>query len=43
MLSIGVVTFSIHDEGDGLWDSAVIIDNFAWSVDPVEEGTEALE
>jgi hypothetical protein len=33
------LTFSIHDEGDGIYDSAVIIDNFQWSPVPVEPGT----
>jgi len=31
--------FSIHDEGDGIYDSAVILDNFQWSAVPVEPGT----
>ena len=31
--------FSIHDEGDGIYDSAVILDNFQWSAEPVDEGT----
>ncbi len=33
------LTFSIHDEGDGIYDSMVILDNFAWSLSPVEQGT----
>ncbi|MEE9308418.1 MAG: hypothetical protein V3V57_12925, partial [Spirochaetia bacterium] len=24
------LTFSIHDEGDGIYDSLVILDNFQW-------------
>ncbi len=34
--------FSIHDEGDGYLDSAVIIDNFQWSLVPVDEGTQII-
>lgn len=30
------IIFSIHDEGDGVLDSAVIIDNFRWGFDDVE-------
>ena len=33
------LTFSIHDEGDGIYDSTVILDNFQWSPDPVDPGT----
>jgi hypothetical protein len=33
------LTFSIHDEGDGIYDSLVILDNFQWSIEPVEPGT----
>ncbi len=33
------LTFSIHDEGDGIYDSMVILDNFQWSLDAVEPGT----
>ncbi len=33
------LTFSIHDEGDGIYDSMVIIDNFQWSIEPVDPGT----
>jgi hypothetical protein len=33
------LTFSIHDEGDGIYDSLVIIDNFQWSLDEVDPGT----
>ena len=29
------ITFSIHDEGDGVLDSAVAIDNFQWHTAPV--------
>lgn len=36
------LTFSIHDEGDGVLDSGVIIDNFAWSNEPVDDGTDVL-
>jgi hypothetical protein len=36
------LTFSIHDEGDGLLDSAVILDNFAWSLNTVEPGTDLI-
>ncbi len=31
------LTFSIHDEGDNIYDSCVIIDNFQWITTPVEE------
>jgi hypothetical protein len=37
------LTFSIHDEGDCVWDSIVFIDNFQWSGDPVEGGTTPIE
>lgn len=30
------LTFSIHDEGDHDWDSAVILDNFRWEVEEVD-------
>lgn len=33
------LTFSIHDEGDGIYDSTAIVDNFQWSPDPVDPGT----
>jgi hypothetical protein len=33
------LTFSIHDEGDGIYDSVVILDNFQWSIDAVDPGT----
>jgi hypothetical protein len=33
------LTFSIHDEGDGIYDSMVILDNFQWSIEPVDPGT----
>jgi hypothetical protein len=36
------VTFSIHDEGDGVWDSTVILDNFQWSLNPVDPGTDLI-
>ena len=29
------ITFSVHDEGDHILDSAVILDNFRWVVTPV--------
>lgn len=33
------ITFTIHDEGDGVWDSAVLIDNFQFSTqDPPGDG-----
>jgi len=28
--SIIEIIFSLHDEGDGILDSAVVIDNFRW-------------
>jgi hypothetical protein len=28
--------FSIHDEGDGILDSAVVLDNFRWQTVPIE-------
>jgi hypothetical protein len=37
------LTFSIHDEGDCVWDSIVFIDNFQWLGDPVEGGTTPIE
>jgi len=30
------LTFSIHDEGDHILDSAVILDNFRWEIEPVD-------
>jgi hypothetical protein len=36
------LTFSIHDEGDGIYDSVVILDNFRWSLTPVVGGTEPI-
>ncbi len=30
------LTFSIHDEGDSILDSAVIIDNFRWQTVPID-------
>lgn len=30
------LTFSIHDEGDHDWDSAVLLDNFRWEVEEVD-------
>jgi len=37
------LTFSIHDEGDCIYDSIVFIDNFKWSVEPVTGGTVPIE
>ncbi|MDY0001182.1 MAG: choice-of-anchor L domain-containing protein, partial [Polyangia bacterium] len=31
------IIFSIHDEGDNILDSAVIIDNFRWHTVPIED------
>ncbi len=31
------ITFSIHDEGDHILDSAVLIDNFRWVAEPVDD------
>ncbi len=36
------ITFSIHDEGDCVWDSIAFIDNFTWSTQPVEPGTDPI-
>ena len=33
------LTLSIHDEGDGIYDSLVILDAFRWEVGPFEAGT----
>ncbi len=30
------LTFSVHDEGDGVLDSAVVIDNFRWQTVPID-------
>jgi hypothetical protein len=30
------LTFSVHDEGDHILDSAVLIDNFRWEIEPVD-------
>ncbi len=30
------ITFSIHDEGDNVLDSAVVIDNFRWQTVPID-------
>lgn len=30
------ITFSIHDEGDEILDSAVVIDNFRWQTVPID-------
>ena len=30
------ITFSIHDEGDNIYDSCVILDNFQWVTSPVD-------
>ncbi len=37
------LTFSIHDEGDCVFDSIAFIDNFQWLGDPVEGGTVPIE
>jgi hypothetical protein len=37
------LTFSIHDEGDCVWDSAVFIDNFQWLGEPVVNETTPIE
>ena len=29
--------FSIWDEGDGVWDSAVFLDNFRWHTTPIQD------
>ena len=34
------LTFSIHDEGDGIYDSVVLIDNFQWEANPTSLVTE---
>ncbi len=36
------LTFSIHDEGDCVFDSIVFIDNFRWHTEAVEPGTEPV-
>jgi hypothetical protein len=33
------ITFSIHDEGDGIYDSLVILDDFRWLAGAVTPGT----
>ena len=33
------LTFSIHDEGDCVWDSIVFLDNFHWLGDAPDPGT----
>jgi hypothetical protein len=38
-----VMTFSIHDEGDCIYDSITFIDNWKWSTEPVEPGTHPVE
>jgi len=30
------LTFSVHDEGDGVLDSAVVLDNFRWQTVPID-------
>ncbi len=37
------IIFSIHDEGDCVYDSIVFIDNWIWHTEPVEPGTEEIE
>lgn len=34
------LTFHIHDTGDGIYDSEVILDNFRWHATPTTPGTE---
>lgn len=34
------LTFSVHDEGDGIYDSVVLIDNFQWEANPTSLVTE---
>jgi hypothetical protein len=34
-----IVTFSIHDEGDGILDTAAVLDNFQWLPTPVTAPT----
>jgi hypothetical protein len=36
------LTFSIHDEGDCIYDSIVFLDNFRFHTEPVEPGTEPV-
>jgi hypothetical protein len=36
------LTFSIHDEGDGVYDSVVVLDNFQWHEDPATGTTDPL-
>ncbi|MCP4677565.1 MAG: hypothetical protein GY854_19035 [Deltaproteobacteria bacterium] len=36
------ITFSIHDEGDCIYDSIAFIDNWIWHTEPVEPGTEEI-
>ena len=33
------LTFTIHDEGDAIFDSLVLLDNFQWYGVPVDDGT----
>jgi len=37
--AIVTLTFSIHDEGDGIIDTAVVIDNFRWLGTPVTDAS----
>ncbi|MBM4396816.1 MAG: choice-of-anchor L domain-containing protein [Deltaproteobacteria bacterium] len=36
------LTFHLHDTGDGVYDSAVILDNFRWLETPTTPGTEPV-
>lgn len=36
------LTFSIHDEGDGIYDSAVLLDNFSWNSYPAVGTTDPI-
>jgi hypothetical protein len=37
------LTFSIHDEGDCIFDSIVFLDNFKWYTEPVDDQTVIVE
>jgi hypothetical protein len=37
------LTFHVHDTGDGIYDSEVILDNFTWYATPVSPGTEPAD
>jgi hypothetical protein len=36
------LTFSIHDEGDCVFDSIVFIDGFSWHTGEVDPGTDPI-